>query len=52
MSIIFAVTKSLEGPYNQLKDSIYGSQTGILENDSSNVIKFVEEEYDVIKYFR
>lgn len=45
VNIIFAVTENQFGIYQRLMPLIEGSSAGRLENDSSNIVQLVEEEY-------
>lgn len=46
-NIIFAVTQSNAQIYKLLANSITGASTGTLNEDSSNIIALVEDEYRV-----
>lgn len=48
MNIIFAVTENQSDTYKELIKLIEGSTTGILKNDSSNIVELVRAEYDKI----
>lgn len=48
MNLIFAVTGGQLGVYERLSDQLEGSSTGKLENDSSNVVDLVREQYEKI----
>ncbi|GFO07717.1 integrin beta, partial [Plakobranchus ocellatus] len=48
VSIIFAVTEDQFHIYERLSDIIEGSTIGVLANDSSNIVKLIEENYDKI----
>lgn len=52
MNIIFAVPDHKNATYQRLSDSISGSLTGILENDSQNVVALVSSQYEVITFFK
>ncbi|PVD29574.1 hypothetical protein C0Q70_08828 [Pomacea canaliculata] len=47
VSIIFAVTKDQFAVYEKLSRYIESSTTGQLANDSSNIVRLIEENYDV-----
>lgn len=47
INLIFAVTAEQIGVYDRLKAHIEGSSSGMLTNDSSNVVELVKEQYDV-----
>lgn len=47
INVIFAVTREQIDVYNNLKEYIEGASSGILSNDSSNVVDLVREEYSV-----
>lgn len=47
MNIIFAVTNRSKELYEQLVGSITGASTGVLDEDSSNVVSLIEAEYAV-----
>ena len=47
VSIIFAITEDQFDIYEQLSNIIEGSTVGVLANDSSNIVKLIEENYDV-----
>jgi len=47
MKTIFAVTENNLPLYERLEEVIDGSQTGILKGDSSDVITFIVNAYDV-----
>ncbi|KAK3771306.1 hypothetical protein RRG08_024382 [Elysia crispata] len=48
VSIIFAITEDQFDIYEQLSNIIEGSTVGVLANDSSNIVKLIEENYDKI----
>lgn len=48
MNIIFAVPDHKIATYQRLSQSISGSSTGTLENESQNVVALVSNEYEVI----
>lgn len=48
VSIIFAVTKDQFAVYEKLSRYIESSTTGQLANDSSNIVRLIEENYDKI----
>ncbi|KAF4532606.1 hypothetical protein B566_EDAN014860 [Ephemera danica] len=45
MNIIFAIVSDMNSAYSLLKSRIQGSNTGVLNRDSSNVIAFVLDQY-------
>ncbi|XP_042144884.1 integrin beta-PS-like [Ixodes scapularis] len=47
VNIIFAVTADQIGIYEKLGNQLEGCSSGRLENDSSNVVQLVREQYDV-----
>lgn len=47
ISIIFAVTKDQVLVYEKLSQRIESSTTGELANDSSNIVKLIEDNYNV-----
>lgn len=47
INMIFAVTASQESVYKRLSAHIEGSSAARLEDDSSNVVELVREEYSV-----
>jgi hypothetical protein len=47
INVIFAVTAEQIGVYNRLKDNVEGASSGMLSNDSSNVVDLVREQYNV-----
>lgn len=47
INMIFAVTNEQSKVYEQLSKHIEGSTSGILSEDSSNVVELVQEQYDV-----
>ncbi|UYV76265.1 ITGB1 [Cordylochernes scorpioides] len=47
VNIIFAVTASQVPVYERLSARLEASSTGRLENDSSNIVQLVQEQYDV-----
>ena len=47
INVIFAVTSEQIGIYNRLKDNVEGASSGVLSDDSSNVVHLVREQYDV-----
>jgi protocadherin alpha len=47
INVIFAVTAEQIGVYDRLKDNVEGASSGMLSNDSSNVVDLVREQYDV-----
>lgn len=51
MNIIFAVTANQVPVYERLTTLLEGSSAGKLENDSSNVVDLVRNQYDVSFYF-
>ncbi|CAN7996939.1 unnamed protein product, partial [Ixodes pacificus] len=48
VNIIFAVTADQIGIYEKLGNQLEGCSSGRLENDSSNVVQLVREQYDKI----
>lgn len=48
INVIFAVTEEQISVYKQLQANIEGASSGILSNDSSNVVDFIKEQYEVI----
>ncbi|XP_069683530.1 integrin beta-PS isoform X2 [Periplaneta americana] len=48
INVIFAVTSEQIGVYERLKDHVEGASSGMLSNDSSNVVDLVREQYDKI----
>lgn len=48
VNIIFAVTSDQLPVYKQLSDHLEGSTAGKLENDSSNVVELVKDQYNKI----
>ncbi|XP_023220338.1 integrin beta-PS-like [Centruroides sculpturatus] len=48
VNIIFAVTANQVPVYSRLSEQLEGSSTGKLENDSSNVVTLVKEQYNKI----
>ncbi|GIX80796.1 integrin beta-PS, partial [Caerostris extrusa] len=48
INMIFAVTKDQVSLYETLSKRLVGSSTGELENDSSNVVDLVRQQYDKI----
>ncbi|XP_021913854.1 integrin beta-PS isoform X1 [Zootermopsis nevadensis] len=48
INVIFAVTAEQIGVYDRLKDNVEGASSGMLSNDSSNVVDLVREQYDKI----
>lgn len=49
INVIFAVTSQQAGVYQTLSKHVEGSTSGILSEDSSNVVDLVREQYDVSK---
>lgn len=47
VNIIFAVTANQVPVYERLSSLLEGSSAGKLENDSSNVVDLVRNQYDV-----
>jgi Integrin, beta chain. len=47
INVIFAVTSEQIRVYNRLKDNVEGASSGVLSDDSSNVVDLVREQYDV-----
>ncbi len=47
MNIIFAVTKNVAKPYETFSPLVKGSTVGVLNNDSSNIVGLVEDQYKV-----
>jgi protocadherin alpha len=47
INVIFAVTAEQISVYDRLKDNVEGASSGMLSNDSSNVVDLVREQYDV-----
>jgi len=47
VNVIFAVTKGQTERYSSLSDIIPGSVTGELDEDSSNIVDLVRENYEV-----
>jgi hypothetical protein len=47
INMIFAITESVSRIYKNLVGSIEGSSYGILSGNSSNVVKLVQEQYQV-----
>lgn len=45
--MIFAVTAEQISVYEQLSKHIEGSSTGVLSNDSDNIVDLVREQYNV-----
>lgn len=45
VSIIFAITKDQFDIYESLSNIIEGSAVGVLANDSSNIVKLIEDNY-------
>lgn len=48
INIIFAVTNEQYGVYEQLSKHIEGSSSGVLSDDSSNVVDLVKDQYNKI----
>lgn len=48
VNIIFAVTANQVPVYSRLSEQLEGSSTGKLENDSSNVVNLVKDQYNKI----
>uniref|UniRef100_A0A1B6CMD9 Integrin beta n=1 Tax=Clastoptera arizonana TaxID=38151 RepID=A0A1B6CMD9_9HEMI len=48
INVIFAVTSEQSGVYRRLQDHIEGSSSGVLTNDSSNVVDLVKDQYSKI----
>ncbi|ESO98510.1 hypothetical protein LOTGIDRAFT_174238 [Lottia gigantea] len=48
VNIIFAVTKDQKPVYDKLSNMIEGSIAGELENDSSNIVDLIRENYETI----
>lgn len=48
VNIIFAVTADQIGVYEKLGNTLEGCSSGRLENDSSNVVQLVRQQYDKI----
>lgn len=48
INVIFAVTEEQIGIYKELQMNIEGASSGILSNDSSNVVDFVKSQYEAI----
>lgn len=49
INVIFAVTKQQAGVYEKLSKHVEGSSSAILDEDSSNVVDLVKEQYSVSK---
>lgn len=47
INVIFAVTAEQISVYDRLKDNVEGASSGMLSNDSSNVVDLVRDQYDV-----
>jgi protocadherin alpha len=47
INVIFAVTAEQIHVYDRLKDNVEGASSGMLSNDSSNVVDLVRDQYDV-----
>jgi len=47
INVIFAVTAEQIHVYDRLKDNVEGASSGMLSNDSSNVVELVREQYNV-----
>lgn len=47
INVIFAVTAEQISVYEQLSKHIEGSSTGVLSNDSDNIVDLVREQYNV-----
>lgn len=50
VNLIFAVTKEQFHIYDQLGKHVEGASSGVLSNDSSNVVELVQDQYNVSKY--
>ncbi|XP_013793572.2 integrin beta-PS-like [Limulus polyphemus] len=50
INVIFAVTSDQLPIYKRLSDQLEGSTAGKLENDSSNVVELVKDQYSVSTY--
>ena len=50
VNIIFAVTSTVKSVYEKLSDFIEGSAVGELQDDSSNIVELVQENYNVILF--
>jgi len=48
VNLIFAVTEGQSDTYNELIKLVEGSTTGILKNDSSNIVELIKAEYQKI----
>ncbi|KAF2902040.1 hypothetical protein ILUMI_04139 [Ignelater luminosus] len=48
INVIFAVTEKQIGVYNKLKEHIEGASSGMLSDDSSNVVELVRKQYEAI----
>ncbi|GFR90408.1 integrin beta [Elysia marginata] len=48
VSIIFAITEDQFDIYERLSNIIEGSAVGVLANDSSNIVKLIEDNYDEV----
>lgn len=47
INIIFAIVRGSEGIYKELEHSIENSLAGVLSSDSENVVKLIEDNYNV-----
>jgi len=47
INVIFAVTKEQISVYEKLQAIVEGASSGVLSNDSSNVVDLVREQYNV-----
>jgi len=54
INMIFAVTSDQINVYEQLGHNIEGASSGMLSNDSSNVVALIKEQYSVgdLTFFR
>ncbi|KAJ8878260.1 hypothetical protein PR048_018837 [Dryococelus australis] len=48
INVIFAVTKEQINVYSSLQKNVEGSSSGVLSEDSSNVVDFVRDQYNKI----